>query len=185
MADHFPIGVNDWADTALIATPRLDGSEFARTCVYVFEHAPNVTQGLIVNAPLPNATLHEGFPGEFVDLLENRSVYRGGPTNPRAAFLLHSSEWSSANTRRVGEHYSITSDRWMLERMATQVEPVYWKMIIGCATWRPGQLEQEIDMGLWLPTAATDSIVFETNSLSQWSAAVQTHSSRVFDNYLA
>ena len=186
MAEHYPTGVepdDSLQGRVLIAHPRLDSSRWARTVVFIFEHNQLGAQGVVINNP-SEIPLYEAFDrGEAAALTQN-TIYIGGPKNPRGAYLLHSAEWSSSNTRYINDRYAISSDGTMIERMSMLGEPAYWKMCVGAASWDTGQLEDEIDQGIWLTCDAVDSIVFGCNGLGQWKHAIEHHSASVFAQYI-
>ena len=68
----------------LVATPQLDGTHWARNCVYIFEDNQLGTQGLVTNNP-SKVPLAEAFGNPYLDELSNTNIYIGGPVNPRGA----------------------------------------------------------------------------------------------------
>lgn len=184
MADPFRTGVdNNLTGQLLVATPQLDGTRFARTVVWMFEHTHHSgAQGLIINraSDVPVATALRT--PEAADL-SNQTIYLGGPVNARGIYLLHTPEWYSQNTQLAGQ-YSVTSDSQMIERMSWMGEPIYWKMCVGCSSWSNEQLKDEIAQGLWLTAGATDQILFEQADDTMWMRAVEASAAQVFDCYI-
>lgn len=176
------------AGKLLVAHPNLKSAMFGHSVVYLFEHdVQHGAQGLILNKnmgfPVREIFSRNGF---IVDTPQ--TVHKGGPLNDRSISLLHTGEWMSQNTYPCG-NYCISSDKFMLEKMASGPAPVYWRMISGIAGWGPGQLEMEINgegpftEKSWLTLPANDTIMFEYDGEKQWNKAIEACSQRMVDNY--
>lgn len=170
----------------LIATPKLDQTMFQKTVVYLFDHNPRVgAQGLVVNRPSKKTTI-----AKLIDDIElatnpvlDEPIFHGGPIAERTVTMLHSSEWFSANTRVVSQDFSISSDRFMLEKLATGNTPNQWLMASGKCAWTPGQLENEIEKGAWLTIAAKPAITFSGGSESLWKLCVDLCADEMINTY--
>jgi len=172
----------------LIAHPNLQSPFFGKSVVYIFEHSPgNGAQGFVLNKevgfPVRDVFASNGFIYDTLD-----TVHRGGPINHKSLSLFHSGEWMSQNSYPVG-NYCVTSDKFMLEKMATGTPPVYWRMVSGVSGWGPGQLEAEVK-GIgpfteksWLTLSATDSILFEYDGEQQWQKGIDLCSQQMIEQY--
>jgi putative transcriptional regulator len=45
--------------------------------------------------------------------------------------------------------------------------------LLGFASWAPGQLEHEIDMGSWVPAPPDDALVFDADHPAVWERALK------------
>ena len=94
----------------------------------------------------------------------------------------------SQNSYPVGD-YCVTSDKFMLEKMATGTPPVHWRMVSGVSGWGPGQLEAELEGSgpfvekSWLTLPATDSILFEYDGDRQWQKGIDLCSQQMIERY--
>jgi len=174
----------------LIAHPNLQSPFFRKTVIYVIEH--NIgqgCQGIVLNKPskFPVSKIFRN-KGLELDAGDVLTIHKGGPINEKAVSLFHTGEWTSTNTYPVGK-YSISSDDFMIEKMANGDAPIYWRMFGGVAGWGPGQLEAEMEGNLpgggksWLTIPANDSILFEYDGDEQWQKAVECASQLMIDQY--
>jgi len=179
----------DYTGQLLIAHPKLRGTFFERSVIYVYEHSElGGTSGLVLNKPAKHPVkelfAQKGYSVDFVD-----PIRRGGPINEKAVLMLHSSEWYSSNTIMSNE-FSISSDNFMIEKMSTGNMPDNWKIFIGISGWAPGQLQSEIDgtppyrlENRWLTAKATPEIVFDYDGDEQWNRAIELSSQEMIDYY--
>jgi len=61
----------------------------------------------------------------------------------------------------------------ILEAIAMDVGPEAYLLMLGCAGWGEGQLEEEIKQNAWLTTPVIDEIIFKTPAEQRWEAAMQ------------
>lgn len=171
----------------LIAHPNLQSPFFKKSVIYIIEHnTAQGSQGIVLNKPsrFPVNTL---FKNKGLELDDPSTIHKGGPINEKAVSLFHTGEWTSTNTYPVGP-YSVSSDDFMIEKMANGDAPVYWRMFGGIAGWGPGQLEAEVEGAQpfgksWLTIPANDAILFEHDGDDQWNKALEYASQLMVDHY--
>ena len=66
-----------------------------------------------------------------------------------------------------------TASRKVLETIAAGTVPRSLIALVGYAGWAPGQLENEIRYGSWLPIDVAPSLVFETDPEEAWTGAYE------------
>lgn len=175
----------------LIAHPllRLD-NPFHKTIIYMYQDEPKQgSVGVVLNRqssiPLKEIAEDKGimWPSQM------ECLYRGGPVNQGALVLLHTDDWESQNTALAGG-YRVSSDDFMLEKLANGNVPVYWRLMTGFCAWAPGQLDAEINGSFpyrlentWLTIPANDSIMFEYSGEEQWSKAVKLATKQMVNQY--
>ncbi len=96
----------------------------------------------------------------------------GGPVEVSRGFVLHSIDYQSDSTVRVGEHYSITATLDILRTLAVGHGPHKFILTLGYAGWRANQLEQEIQDNLWMIVDPTDEIIFNAPVEFRWRASM-------------
>jgi putative transcriptional regulator len=176
----------------LIAHPNLNEDDwFYRTVVYIYSDSPDQgTLGLTLNVPttmtVKGLCKQKGviFPSEY------NQVHKAGPVNETSILLLHSADWHGKNTIKAGNGYKLTSDNTMFERLSLGDEPAYWRMMMGLAVWQPNQLDMELagtfpykSSNSWLVCDATDDILFNYTSETQWKAAVELCSQQMLETF--
>jgi len=149
----------------LIAMPQLDGSEFARSLIYLVSHNAEGAMGIIVNQ---QKSLH------LVDVLEQLKpdilfpadhlmtpIYHGGPVEQERGFVLHPKGKQFEGTIDLAE-INITSSQDILFSIADKKGPQKSLIALGYAGWGAGQLEQEMLDNAWLTCPFQPDILFET-----------------------
>ena len=150
----------------LISMPKLRGSVFGDSLIYLWAHDGDGAQGLVVNHPF-DLTL-----GELMKQLQLPAaadlagkVVSGGPVEPQQGFILHTDDVSVAGSEPaagvggVGLHVSYS--REMLELIATERGPNRFLLALGYAGWGAGQLEEELADGAWLTAPSSQDVLFE------------------------
>jgi len=186
MAVPYPIGARkNYEGKLLVAHPSLTDF-FSRTVIFIYQDDPKQgTLGLILNKPTRI---------KVADIVNEKGlgyggteyVYKGGPVNENAVFLLHEDNWYASNTFQIGNTgLAITSDQLMMEKLSIGDYPVGWRMCTGVAGWRPGQLQQEMNSVYgWLTCDADCSIVFAKDGERQWNKALQICANQTIDQYI-
>jgi len=159
----------------LIAPPSLRVTAWAGSVIMLTNTHPY--QGLVINKPtdIPVSRITPG-----IESYMDTDIHWGGPVNLTTVWMLHSPDWEMYNTYPVGQHWAVTSNQHMFERVAQGDWPEHWRVCSGCSQWAPGQLEQEIDQvgqGMysqgWLTLhQPSPEFVFEHDSSDLWQAAI-------------
>ena len=185
MAVRYPTGVRkNYEGKLLVAHPSV-ADWFARTVIFVYQDDTNQgTMGLVLNKPtrikVSDIIIEKGY-----NYAGTEHVYKGGPVNENAVFLLHEDNWYASNTFQIGNSgLAITSDAVMMEKLSMGNYPLGWRMCTGCAGWHPGQLQQEMNsLHGWLTCDANSSIVFDQDGERQWNKALQLCANQTIDSY--
>src|SRR3954454_12686671 len=152
------------AGRLLVDAPTMPDSRFARTVVLLVEHNPRGAFGVIVNLPAgerPFAVLLESMGEKDLAVSGNVRVFAGGPVQPEAGFVVHSTEYHDAGTLLITDQIAMTSSRQILLDIGSGKGPQKSLVAFGYAGWGPGQLEGEIEHGAWLMAPADPKIVFD------------------------
>lgn len=148
----------------LIAMPQMEDPGFARSVIYMVEHGPQGSMGLIINQRLPMT---------LADVLEQlqpehsagphchlRAIHAGGPVQPERGFVLHPNGWYYQHTLELGSVAMSTSEDALLA-IADGSGPQRCLIALGYAGWGPGQLESELLDNVWLTCPADTGILFD------------------------
>jgi putative transcriptional regulator len=179
------------AGTLLIAPPNVKHQLWGSATILVTEITPMFTTGLIINRE-SRMTISEfgerlGYDFDHVPGI----LHIGGADKQTSFSILHSPEWSSLNTFRVNEHFSISSDNEVLKRFEVGDEPHYWRMFLGMCVWNPGELENEMN-GLgsskseinWCTSTCDPELIFETDLEDIWDTALERCSNEFARNFM-
>jgi len=162
------------ANQLLIALPALDDPNFARTVSLICQHDGDGAMGLVMNRP------SEYLLGDIFDqmgieggdaAMRRRPVLSGGPVHPERGFVLHDGARIWDSTLRVVDGLYVTTSRDILEAMARGDGPLQTLVVLGCAGWGAGQLEQELADNAWLTVDSAPELLFDLPLDARWQAA--------------
>jgi putative transcriptional regulator len=148
----------------LLAMPNMADPNFGGAVVYIAEHSPKGTLGLVINRPM-ELDMQSLF--ERIDLkleiapLAKAPVFFGGPVQTDRGFVLHEPVGTWSSTVTIGERIGLTSSKDVLEAVANGAGPDRLLVTLGYAGWGPGQLEDEIARNAWLTVEADPELIFE------------------------
>jgi putative transcriptional regulator len=160
----------------LLASPPLGDPNFDRSVVLLAAHGPEGAFGWIINGrelmTLPELLVRS----QVSEAPEELScpVRLGGPVSPEQVWLVYRSEERFIDHDGqfdVGNGITATASRKVLETIAAGTVPRSLIALVGYAGWAPGQLENEIRCGSWLPIDVVPDLVFDTAPEQAWTAA--------------
>jgi len=158
----------------LIAVPSLHDPHFARTVALICQHGEDGTMGLIINRRLDlhlgELFAQMGILGGDAELL-GMPVLSGGPIHPERGFVLHDGPQTWDATLMIGENLYLTTSRDVLEALAEGSGPEHAQVVLGCAGWGAGQLEQELAEHSWLMVPFDAGVLFDLPLDARWQAA--------------
>lgn len=181
-AGRYPTGVSR-VGQCLIARPSAAQGFFADAVVFVYEDSPAGTAGVVLNKKsqmcLRDLAMNAGidFPKGITP------IYQGGPVNTRAVMLLHSDDWFSSNTLNTGTGVNISSDHLMIDKLLDYNTPRQYRLVAGASVWAPGQLDFEIDRGIWLTAPLSMDLIFGLEGRAQWDRAIERAGEYFVKNY--
>lgn len=177
--------------TILIAPPHVQHQLWGSATILVTEDTGFGTTGIILNRE-SQMTITEFGDRLGFDLSHIPGMLHiGGPDMQTSFSILHSPEWSSNNTFKVNNYFSVSSDNAVLKRFEVGDEPMHWRMFLGMCTWCPGQLDNEI-AGLgspnasisWCTSSCDSELVFETDIEDVWDVALERCSLEFAQNFM-
>jgi putative transcriptional regulator len=162
----------------LIAMPGMGDLRFERSVIFICRHDDSGAMGLIVNKPAPELSFADLLAqlkiSATVDLKGSR-VHFGGPVEHGRGFVLHSTEYSVAESSEpVGPEFAMTATVDILQDMARGEGPSKAILALGYAGWGPGQLEGEIQANGWLTAPARAELVFGVRDADKWGEALRS-----------
>ena len=162
----------------LIAMPSLQDSHFHRAVVLLGEHNEGGAMGVVINHPteLPFSKILDHFDITTDDAsLSGQKVLRGGPLRKDHGFILHQPQGAWKGMVPIADDLGLTTSRDILQAMVEEEgsapRPEQALVILGCAGWLPGQLEEEIRDNVWLSVPADPYILFECPYHDRWRQA--------------
>ncbi len=161
----------------LISMPHLTDGFFEKTVIYICDHDPQGSMGLVINRPLPSAKaaiiLQALGLGSSEDPDIIKDIYYGGPVQPSVGFVLHTPDYEVEGTLPISNDISLTTNTEIMQDIEAGKGPEQYRFTMGYAGWGPEQLEREIANGDWLIVPASGEFIFEKADHAKWSEAAR------------
>jgi len=156
------------AGDVLIANPTMPDGHFAQTLIYLQEHSPEGSLGVILNRPL-GRTLAQFLPSaEFPGPLGELPMFFGGPVQSDQ-FLL---TLFRCHPVTHGFECVVNPDRDEIEA-AFDDPACRLRAFVGYAGWSAGQLADEVSRRDWLWTAPDEVMLRRSPTPALWSLLVK------------
>jgi putative transcriptional regulator len=160
----------------LVAAPPLTDPNFAKALVLLVAHGEEGALGIVVNGEREVASIGDLL--EQLGLTDDSSkhpapVRLGGPVQQEIGWIVYrpTVESPCEGEIKLSDRIAVTQSREVLASIGRNEGPVVYAAFLGYSGWAPGQLEEEIRQGAWLPVDLDDRIVFEVPVEERWSEA--------------
>jgi putative transcriptional regulator len=145
--------MNSFQGHFLVAAPHQQDPHFAKAVILVVDHTDHGAFGLIVNGPCEESGLQYRNSRCF---LERLKLFFGGPvTGPLMA--VHAKRALAERQLLPGVFFSGKEGNVL--RLISRVEQPC-RIFTGYAGWGPGQLDYEVEQGIWRVVPATREEIF-------------------------
>ena len=158
--------------------PTMGDPRFFRSLIYVCVHNADGALGLIINKKMNSLSF-----SEILEQLEitnvastqnkTQDVYFGGPVETARGFILHSTEYNSADTLVVDNEIAMTASLEIIKELAAGTGPSNSLVALGYAGWGAGQLDNEIQENAWLSTDPDLDLIFNEFVDIKWDKALE------------
>ncbi len=134
----------------LIARARLPDPNFAAAVVLLITHgADEGTLGVVLNRPSA-LEVQKAFPDDDIFAGRDDALYRGGPVSLETIIVLREGGDPPGDAIPIlRDVYLVRDDSGLEELLAARPPAQRVRFYAGYAGWSPGQLEDEIERGVW------------------------------------
>jgi len=132
----------------LVAKPELRDPLYGRTVLVVRSFGARQHVGFIVNRP-SSVTLGSMFPQDAASQKVADPVYVGGPVDLRRLFALVAGDESPGPGSIAMMPGLEALRKSQVETLVIADDPEHASFVAGVVVWRPGELQSELDRGLW------------------------------------
>jgi putative transcriptional regulator len=158
----------------LVASPAIRDLRFDHAVILVIHHDQDGTMGLIINMPVQEMPWIEVFKmlGEKdTNVSGNVQVFAGGPVQPNIGFVIHSPDYRGPGTINVDKDVRMTTNGQILRDIANHKGPNKSIVAFGYAGWAGGQLENEMQHGIWFTASGDPKLIFDEDRDKVWNIA--------------
>jgi putative transcriptional regulator len=139
-------------------------------------HSDEGALGIVLTNSAKVATV-----GELLEQLElpcvgshEQAVHVGGPVQVEIGWIIYRpNEQPAEGEIKLSQGVAVTQSREVLSRIGRNEGPDVWNAYLGYSGWAPGQLEEEIRQGAWLPMDLHDIVVFDVPIAERWTRAYE------------
>jgi putative transcriptional regulator len=151
----------------LVATPRLVDPDYRATVLLAVPVENNRHVGVIINRPT-GRSLASLFPEHAPSKLVRDPVYFGGPMLRQAVFaVVHIDHTPGPGSIQMMKELFLATQGAVVDHIIEDT-PNGARYYVGYVAWRPGELRQEVDRGLWYVLDADADLVFRKDPASLW-----------------
>lgn len=161
----------------LAASPTLACPFFNEALVLLVDHREDGSLGFVVNKradmSFSDVLAEVGIEG---DSSVPEPVHLGGPVSPDTGWLVYSADGNDPGEGVVtlDNGLAVSANLDMLKAISTGAGPESFLMMLGYAGWGPGQLDDEIRQGSWIPVDLDAATLFSTPIAERWVTSLAT-----------
>jgi putative transcriptional regulator len=123
--------------------------------------------GVIINRPT-GRSLASLFPEHAPSKLVKDPVYFGGPMLRQAVFaVVHIDHTPGPGSIQMMKELFLATQGTVVDHIIEET-PNEARYYVGYVAWRPGELRQEVDRGLWYVLDADPDLVFRKDPATLW-----------------
>jgi putative transcriptional regulator len=157
-----------------VSMPDLVDPNFFRSVILMCAHSDEGAFGLKINHPLGLTAADICSEIEVPWLGEDTvAAYSGGPVEPSRGWLLHGDDAMYVGSQTVAPGVAMSCSQEALQAYGKSPTGAF-HLVLGYAGWGPGQLEQEMDQGSWLPAPFERALLFDTAADDMWSSTLRS-----------
>lgn len=143
----------------LIATPRVTGKILHKSVIYLHTDDETGAVGVLLNVPMDYDMAvkwsHE------IDWHYPDRIYHGGPVDRQLGYVIHSTDYARETSINLNTSLSYTGGRNIVDDINRGVGPMDFLLVTGYCAWQPGQLETEIEHGMWIVADFDEQYFFQ------------------------
>jgi len=156
----------------LVAQPELASEIFGSSILFVRPLADGSHIGLIINRP-STAKLGDIFPEDEPSKKVADPIFLGGPEGYNRVFaLVDKRDTAGKGALQMMPGVFLVSESKDIDRVIAS-DPEHARFFLGLVTWRPGQLDEELDRGFWYADKADAKLVLEKKTEGLWEELVR------------
>ena len=150
----------------LVATKRLNDTGYEKSVIFITEHGQAGTYGIMVNRET-QVLLEDVVPEARVQGHKGEKLYFGGPMHAQFLFVLTNTK-DLDGLHKVTPGISFGAGKETVARLNAKKSSEATRTYAGFSSWGPGELEQEINSGIWVLAPGEGANLFDTDTTQLW-----------------
>jgi len=160
------------APVMLVAQPDLHSEMFGSAILFVKPLADGGHVGFIINRPT-NAKLGDLFPEDEPSKKVADPIYLGGPEGYNRVYaLVDKRDSAGKDAMQMMPGVFLVAEAKDIDKIIAS-DPEHARFFMGLVTWRPGQLDDEIERGMWYVNEPDAKLVLEKKTDGLWEELVR------------
>jgi putative transcriptional regulator len=157
----------------LVAQRDLRDPHFSRSVIYLLEHGPDGSTGLIVNRP-SGIKLSDAISGVREQVAARYSLYFGGPVQHNQIIMLIRNASQTRLVQHIVDDIYVSADRNVMNQLLAENKPEdELHFYLGHAGWSAGQLDLELERGSWHVVEEDTQAIFSTDPDTLWDRLIE------------
>lgn len=157
----------------LVAQRDLGDPHFNRSVIYLLEHGPDGSTGLIVNRP-SGVKLSDVVSGVRESVAGKHALYFGGPVQHNQVIMLMRNTGQSRQIKHIDGDIYVSADRNVMNRLLAENKPQdELHFYLGHAGWSAGQLARELEHDSWHVIEGDAQAIFNTDPDRLWERLIE------------
>ena len=156
----------------LVAQPEMTSEIFGSSILFVRPLPDGSHVGLIINRPSIKK-LGDIFPEDEPSKKVVAPLFLGGPEGYNRVFALVDHRNAAGNeAMQMMPGVFLVAESKDIDKIIAS-DPEHARFFLGMVTWRPGQLDEELDRGFWYADKADAKLVLEKKTDGLWEELVR------------
>ncbi len=155
----------------LVASPAMRNEMYSHSVCLLVHHGKEGSVGVFLNRSFSEnpAELWKHLAGENATAGSHRRLHFGGPMSG-PVIALHNQPDLAEYTTVDGVYLAAQLEN--LQQLVQSKDETEVRIIVGQATWKPGELDAELREGKWLPIPVSPQLVFASDD-EMWGRAMR------------
>jgi len=167
------LGREPAAGMFLVASRDLQDPHFSRSVIYLLEHGPHGTTGLIVNRP-SGISVADAIADTRDKGAATHPLYYGGPVQHSQVIMLMRNATQTRLVQRIVDDIYVSADRKVMNRLLAENKPGdELHFYIGHSGWTAGQLARELERDSWHVVEGDSQDIFSVDPGTLWDRLIE------------
>jgi putative transcriptional regulator len=153
--------------------PQTSDPNFARSVVLLCEYTEKGAFGLVVNRQMTDPAWTVVKTDPPIEVNRDLRLWVGGPVEPQRTWVLMAESRGLEEEEEISPGVLLSTSHELTLDILRSGPTARARVVVGCAAWGPGQLDNEIASSGWLTTNVDPALIFNTPPDEMWETAIR------------